>query len=89
MSGINFLYQSDTFLNLDNDPVDLQRAYTQINAKIGIAGRDDDWSLTIHGRNLTDEVVYMEAADVPLLEGDHFSRQDLPRTIGAEFRLMW
>lgn len=89
ITGINFLYQSDTFLNLDNDPVDLQRAYTQVNAKIGIAGRDEDWSLTLHGRNLTDEVVFMEAADVPLLEGDHFSRQDLPRTIGAEFRLVW
>ena len=89
LSGINFLYQSDTFLNLDNDPVDLQSAYTQINAKIGVASRDESWSFTIHGRNLTDEVVFMEAADVPLLEGDHFSRQDLPRTIGAEFRLIW
>lgn len=89
LSGINVLYQSDTFLNLDNDPLDTQPATTQINAKIGIAGRDDDWSLTIHGRNLTDEVVYLESADVPLLEGDHFNRQDLPRTIGAEFRLLW
>ncbi|MDD9892831.1 MAG: TonB-dependent receptor, partial [Gammaproteobacteria bacterium] len=88
-AGLNVLYQSETFLNLDNDPLDKQEATTQINAKIGVAGRDDDWSLTIHGRNLTDEVVFLESADVPLLEGDHFNRQDLPRTIGAEFRLLW
>jgi outer membrane receptor protein involved in Fe transport len=89
LTGVNFLYQSETFLNLDNDPLDLQESTTQINAKIGVAGRDDDWFFTIHGRNLTNEVVYLEAADVPLLEGDHFSRQDLPRTIAAEFRLVW
>ena len=88
-AGLNVLYQSETFLNLDNDPLDKQDATTQINAKVGIAGRDDDWSLTIHGRNLTDEVVFLESADVPLLEGDHFNRQDLPRTVGAEFRLLW
>jgi outer membrane receptor protein involved in Fe transport len=89
ITGLNFLYQSETFLNLDNDPLDLQEATTQINAKIGVAGRDEDWFFTIHGRNLTDEIVYLEAADVPLLEGDHFNRQDLPRTISAEFRLLW
>lgn len=89
ISGVNLLYQSETFLNLDNDPIDLQEATTQVNAKFGFAGRDEDWSLTIHGRNLTNEVIYMEAADVALLEGDHFVRQDLPRTISAEFRLLW
>lgn len=89
LTGVNLLYQSETFLNLDNDPLDLQPATTQINAKLGVAGRDGDWSLTIHGRNLTNQLVYLESADVPLLEGDHFNRQDLPRTVSAEFRLVW
>ncbi|MGH7860265.1 MAG: TonB-dependent receptor domain-containing protein, partial [Candidatus Binatia bacterium] len=87
VTGLNVLYQDDTFLNLDLDPVDFQDAFALVNARFGFRGPDDRWSLMLFGRNLTDEVVFLEAADVPLFEGDHFSRQDLPRTLAAELRV--
>ena len=86
ITGASVLFQDESFLNLDLDPVDFQDAYAQLDARIGIRSADERWSATIFGRNLTDEVVFLEAADVPLFEGDHFSRQELPRTIAGEVR---
>lgn len=89
VTGVNAMYQDDYFLALDLDPIDSQEAYTQINAQLGLRADDESWSLMFYGRNLTDEVVYLEGGDLPLFGGDHFSARDLPRTYSAELRLRW
>lgn len=89
VTGANVLYQDDYFLTIDIDPIDSQSAYTQYNAQLGLRSLNESWSLMFYGRNLTNEVVRIEAGDLPLFEGDHYSFQDLPRTISAEFRFRW
>lgn len=83
--GTDFLYQDDFFLADDNDPLDAQEAYIQVNARIGIRAEDESWSFMVFGRNLTDEVVKVTAADAPLAEESHFAVFEPPRLISAEF----
>jgi len=83
--GFDLLYQDDFFLAVDQDPFELQEAYAQINARIGLRSEEDLWSFMIFGRNLTDEVVLVTAADAPLAEGSHFGVTEPPRLISAEF----
>ncbi len=89
VTGANVMYQDEHFLSVDLDPIDTQPAYTQLNVQVGFKSEDESWSLMFFGRNLTDEVVRIEANDVPLFEGDHYSIQDLPRTYSAELRWRW
>lgn len=85
--GGSALYQDDYFLNLDLDPLDEQKAYWQYNGRVAVRSQDDAWTVSLNARNLTNELVQMEGADVPIFEGDHFSRVDLPRTASVELRL--
>jgi outer membrane receptor protein involved in Fe transport len=85
--GGSALYQGDYFLNLDLDPLDAQEAYWQYNARVAARSQDDTWTVSLNARNLSNELVQMEGADVPIFEGDHFSRVDLPRTASVELRM--
>jgi iron complex outermembrane receptor protein len=85
--GGSALYQSDYFLNLDLDPLDFQEAYWQYNARVAARSQDDSWTVSLNARNLSNEIVQMEGADVPIFEGNHFAKVDLPRTASVELRI--
>ncbi|MEN8722581.1 MAG: TonB-dependent receptor [Alphaproteobacteria bacterium] len=87
--GFDLLYQDDFFLAVDQDPFEEQEAYTQINARFGLRAEDDSWSFMVFGRNLTDEVVMVTAADATLADGSHFAVTEPPRLISAEFTLRY
>lgn len=50
-------------------PDAVQDGYTKIDATIGIHGADDSWSLSLIGRNLTNERVVTAANDIPFTGG--------------------
>ncbi len=81
------LYQGDTFLTTDLDPRDFQEAYFQWNAGLGVKDLDGAWQFTVFGRNLTEELVLIEASDVPVFTGSHWGLIDQGRTVRAEFRV--
>lgn len=60
--SVSAVYVHDTFLAADNDPDQLQEAYVRWDARLGISTLDQTWSLTLEGKNLTDEY-YLTAAD--------------------------
>jgi outer membrane receptor protein involved in Fe transport len=65
------LYFSDSwFLAGDLDPIDEQAAFDRINVRTGL--RTESYDLMLFGRNITDEVVGVGAADVPQAAGSHF-----------------
>jgi len=41
--------------NTNNNPQSIQDAYSLFNARIGLAAEDDNWRLTLWGKNLTEE----------------------------------
>lgn len=63
-------YQHDTLLNADNDPDQFQEAYTLIDARLGILAIDESWSISLIGKNLTNELYLTGASDSGLFAGD-------------------
>jgi iron complex outermembrane receptor protein len=55
---------------------------TSVNARIGLASMDDTWSVSVWGRNLTDENNGTIGEDI---FGTYGIRDTLPRTYGIEF----
>ena len=79
-------YKDDYYLDGDLDPNTLQDSYYKINARVGLAGADDNWEVAIYGRNLTDETTYTYATDSPLSAGIYGAWIEEPRIIGVQAR---
>ena len=85
--GADYYWQSKMYLTPDLDEEDAQEAYNVLNGRLGLRDMDGIWSFTVHGRNLTDEVVKQESFDVPLFAGTHFAVVTPPRLFSMEFRV--
>ena len=83
---IDGAYKDDYFLDGDRDSNTLQDSYYKVNARIGLAGADDNWELAVYGRNLTDETTYSYATDAPLSAGIYGGWVEEPRIIGLQAR---
>jgi hypothetical protein len=57
----DIFYRSKVFTNQNLDPLEVQGAYTKINARIGIGDPDGKWSAEAFVRNLTDEITFGRA----------------------------
>ena len=79
-------YKDDFYLDGDLDDNTLQDSYYKINARVGLAGADDNWELAVYGRNLTDETTYTYATDSPLSAGIYGGWIEEPRIIGVQAR---
>jgi len=74
---------SSQFLNIDLDPIDSQPGYLRYNAFAGLSDRSQSFTLRLIGRNLTNEHVRREAADVAVV-GAHSVGLFPPRSLAAE-----
>ncbi len=77
-------YKDDFFTDSDLDPNLLQKAYTKINARIGLASADYKWQASLYGRNLTDEATYSAGLDAPLSAGIYAAWIEEPRVYGLQ-----
>jgi iron complex outermembrane recepter protein len=74
-------YKDDYSPAGDNDPEDRIDSYTKVNLRFGLRG--DNWEVMAYGRNIFDEEVFVQSADVPLLSGSHYSYGDEGAVFGA------
>lgn len=70
--GIDATFRDHQFFSTDLDPLDAQGATTEVNANVRLSGLDDNWSVTLLGRNVTRRLVQAHGQDVPLQPGTHF-----------------
>lgn len=86
MSGrLSADYTDLSYYQSDMHPLNAQPAYTKLNARIGLASDAGGWELALIGSNLTNEVVFSQAFNVPLIGGDsHGVMINPPRTITIE-----
>lgn len=83
-AAVDVLYRGDRFLDIDLDRRTLQRATTEINARITVGDLLETWNLTIAGRNLTDERILDQVLDQPLSPGNFSAiRGDRGRFVSA------
>lgn len=87
--GIDYFWQDDVFLQTDLDPEDGQEAYALWNGRVGLRADDEQWSLTVFVKNITDEIVLTSSGDVPVFSGAHFGSIDTPRTVTANFKIRY
>lgn len=82
--GADYRYSGTTSSALEADPVFKHRAYGLVGARAGLIG--DGWSLTLFGRNLTNELVPITV----LAFGDSINRfVGEPRTYGLSLSYDW
>lgn len=70
----------------DNDPLTLQKDYEIINARLGFNFDNINSSLTLWGRNITDERFYYGSFDIPFSYDKVMSYPSEPATWGVTFR---
>lgn len=84
-----YTWASEQFTDGDLDPFTLQDDLGLLNVRFGL--NMDEWNstLTVWGRNVTDERWYGGSFDVPLMDGRMNSYPAEPATFGVTFRKNW
>lgn len=80
-------YSGEYFGTPDLDPATVQSSFWKLNAMATFGPQDGNWEVSLIGKNLTDEMTFMYANDVPLFGGSHFVGWQRPRTIAIRFRM--
>ena len=86
---IDLNYSDDILLANDNDPdpAQSQSSYVTLDARLALAGADDQWEIAVIGRNLTDKLIRSWANDLPVVtNNNYFAHLDRPRNIAVQFR---
>ena len=63
---LDLFYKGDHHTSGTFDPKLIQKAYTKVNARIGLGAESGRWEIAVLGRNLTDEDVLQFGGDAPL-----------------------
>lgn len=82
-------YLGDYNTGSDLDPVKLQRAYTLVNARVGIGAPNRRWALELWAQNLTNRTYQQVNFSAPLQTGSYNAFLGAPRTYGVTFRAMY
>ena len=67
--GADFTFRDHSFASADNNPVSRNSSQTRLNAQVGYLSDDETWSVTLAGRNLTDEVDWLNGLTLGLPVG--------------------
>jgi len=81
-----YTYASEQFTDGDLDPFTLQDSVEMVNVRLGL--NIDSWNstVTLWGRNITDERWYHGSFDIPVAEDKMMSYPSEPATYGLTFR---
>jgi outer membrane receptor protein involved in Fe transport len=84
---IEYSSYSEQFTDGDLDPFTIQPDYEILNARIGMNFGQPNISVTLWGRNITDERYYVGSFDAPIQLGRMNAYPAEPATYGATFRM--
>ncbi len=84
-----YSHASDLITDGDNDPFDLQDSFGILNLRLGLDIPQWNSTVTLWGRNVTDEKWYAGSFDPPAQEGRVNSYPAEPATYGITFRKNW
>lgn len=84
-----YAWFSDTATDGDNDPLTIQNDYGILNLRLGLDLDEWNSTVTLWGRNVTDERYWTGSFDAPLQDGRLNSYASEPATWGITFRKNW
>jgi hypothetical protein len=83
--GIDYNWSDETVVANDLDENLIQDAVGLLNARIGLMSSSGTWSVSLIGKNLTEENVFAWGNDVPLgafgFDKTYFKHINQPRTL--------
>ncbi|KRB08784.1 TonB-dependent receptor [Lysobacter sp. Root690] len=88
-ANIGGKYSSDYNTGSDLDPEKGQKAYTVVNARVGIGAKSRRWMVEAWALNLFDEEYKQVGFDAPLQTGSWNAFLGAPRTYGVTLRMMY
>ncbi|MBD2858564.1 TonB-dependent receptor [Spongiibacter sp. KMU-158] len=88
--ALDFVFTDSYNPSSNLDPRVEQDGFMKVNGKAGIGAIDHSWELSLVGKNLTDEVVMVYAADTPLAKTlfgttSHTGFYEPPRSVALQF----
>lgn len=83
----DFNYNDEVYRTLDNESTYLQDSYSLINGRISLTSQNDDWTLSLWVRNLTDGEYEVNLVDTPTTGLWHMP--GAPRTYGINLNYRW
>tara|TARA_R110002049_G_scaffold22455_16_gene80528 strand:+ start:7748 stop:10153 length:2406 start_codon:yes stop_codon:yes gene_type:complete len=87
MTSVDMNYSDDYYSALDLDPNTQHDSYTRWNARIALSGNDDQWSVALLGKNLSDETTHVWKNDVPVASSSsYFAIPERPRSVAVQVR---
>ena len=84
-----FLYSDDYFFAGQNDPFLQQDSYTKVDVSASLTGADGSWTVSLIGRNVTDETTHSFGGNTPLRLGSYWANVDAPREIYLNLEYRW
>ncbi|MEM8489455.1 MAG: TonB-dependent receptor [Pseudomonadota bacterium] len=86
-TAVEINYRDEFYSALDLDPNTIHDAFTQLNMRITLAGADGKWSMSLLGKNLTDEVTYAWRNDVAFTNSNsYFAIGERPLSVAVQGR---
>lgn len=80
----NYSYRTKSNLGLSNDPMQIQKAFGLLDARLALATADERWTVAVFGKNLTDELYSDYGTDAPSVTGVRFRDTQRTRQVGVE-----
>ncbi|WNC66965.1 TonB-dependent receptor [Thalassotalea nanhaiensis] len=56
-AGVNVSFSDEYYTESTLDPMGVQESYERVDARIGLMNSDETWSISVVGKNLTDEAI--------------------------------
>jgi len=84
--AVDYYYTSDTNGSIDQNPLLAMEEYGLLGGRLHLGSSDGDWTVSLFGRNLTNELANMGSNSWSEAVTRHVAR---PRTYGISFNYLW
>ncbi|WNC73817.1 TonB-dependent receptor [Thalassotalea psychrophila] len=81
---LNVNFSDEYFVDSDLDENLKQDSFSKVNMMVSLASVEDTWSVSLIGKNLTDETTFSAGLDTPLVAGGYIGYTDAPRTVTVQ-----
>ena len=84
---VGYAYRDDSTLTNEANPI-VQKSFGLLNAQVGWLSEDGSWSITLNGKNLTDEEYLTNGYNIPvlgILTGSFGTPMTVTATVGYNF----
>lgn len=87
--GADFSWRDDVFFDVKNVPILTQKDYWLLNTRFSLVPPDERWEIAFWGRNVTNEVYFVERFDFTNIIATSLDMVGFPREVGVSVSYRW